>query len=161
MTTKEEIIEYVKDGILSGSYILAQDYDSNALKELAKEILYHSNEHDEVVHLYSKDNESLFQSIRQKPRIEIINNKPRTVTSGLTIPQDKPIILVIDNFDRLQTRNDQYNLSMILNREENETFKTFINPKSIIIMSAKIGSKLDIKQGFNPWWVVKKLGNKT
>jgi len=157
-TSREEIIEMVKDGIYDGFYILAQDYDSNALKELAKEILDHSNEHDEVVHLYSTDNESLFKSIRQKPRIEIINNEPRTVWSGLTIPQDKPIILVIENFDRLQTLNDQYSLSKILNRKENELEKTFINPKSIVIVSAKTGSKLDVKQAFASWFVIKKVG---
>lgn len=117
MTTRKEIIEDVKDGIYRGFFILAQDYDSDALKEVATEILENSAEHEEIVYLKGMDNESLFQSIRNKPKIEIINNQPRTVTSGLTIPQDKPIILVIENFDNLQTPNDQYNLSKILNQE--------------------------------------------
>lgn len=155
MTTIERIIKRIKGDFDTGFFILAQDYNSDALKELSKEILDHSNEHDDVVQLTSTDNESLFQSIRQKPRIEIINDEPRTVTSGLTIPQDKPIILVIENFGRLQTRNDQYNFSKILNREENETLKTFIHPKSIVIVSVETGSKLDIKQGFAIWYEIK------
>jgi hypothetical protein len=148
--TEKELIEYSSDN--GGFFVLALDYNAKQLKQLADEFKKKQPNHNEIVWLKGTESKSLFQSIQNTPKVEIINNQPRTVHSGLKITQDKPIILVIEDFDKLQTANDQYNISKILSKEESFPFNIY--PNSIVIISFKKGEKLDIKQGFADWYVI-------
>jgi hypothetical protein len=157
MNPNEEIEFFIsEDKINSGFFILALDYSHEQLKKLS-EIIFNKrkHQHTEVIWLKAEKNESLFQRLRNKPSIYNINGQFFSQSIGLSITQDKPIILVIEDFDKLDTPNDQYNISKLLATEENQTLKTHIHPSSIILVSAKKGSSLDIKQGFAMWLVVK------
>ena len=153
MTNINKLLEELRDGYFKG-FILALNFNKSRLRELSELILNNSDIHKEIVWLTARENESLFQMIRNKHQLQVNNNQYRFISLGLKIPQDKPIILVVENFDRLNTPNDQYNISKILSKNENESLKTNINSKSIVILSGKKESNYDIKQGISPWTIV-------
>lgn len=162
MTTKRDkefykslILKSVSEELYQGFFVIARDYDEFALKAFSEEILSISNEHEEIIYLKAEENKSLLTEIRNNRKVEIIDEKPFLIHYGLKIPQEKPIILVIENFDHCNVLNEQYQFSKILNKEENLMNGIFIHPNSIILLSAKSGSKLDIKgAGFALWYAI-------
>ena len=162
MTTKRDkefykslILKSVSKELYQGFFVIAWDYDEFALKAFSEEILSISNEHEEIIYLKAEENKSLLTEIRNNQKVEIIDEKPFLIHYGLKIPQEKPIILVIENFDHCNVLNEQYQFSKILNKEENLMNGIFIHPNSIILLSAQSGSKLDIKgAGFAIWYAI-------
>ena len=91
-----------------------------------------------------------YQSIRLKPRLILCpNNQLSIKTDGIIFPNHKPIILVIDFFDKLDY-DDQYSFSKILSPEDSRD--NGLHPESNVIVSVESeNSRLDIKPGFSTW----------
>jgi hypothetical protein len=155
----ERIQQEAKDlSVHPGSFIIAVDYDYNKLKVFIKSLLKYTLERQngakETIWLKGKENESIHQRITWS-NSEIIDGQTHS-PSGLNLPTDKPIILIIENFDELKVRNDQYMLSQIIPRilfSERELYKPIpgcLHPNSFVVISVSKGSKLDMKK-ISPW----------
>jgi hypothetical protein len=144
-----EEAEWVKN------FVIAKGLESNQLIELATNL---KNRKTVIVDIYWLDgadtiNYPAFSSIRMKPRFVIKQNDIRAKTDGLIFPQTEPIILVIENFDRLEKEDQEKYIGAICKKEEHDYHPhLYLHEESIVIIGIpptyeepKISYKLEVR----------------
>ncbi len=143
---KEQLEKSIHNGNLN-EFLLVRGYNQNQLIDLADWIYSQTAHWSEIYWLQGSmagDYYPSFESIRIKSSLILRNKEFKAKSGGLIFPQDKPIILVIEDFNLLNA-NDQYAYSTIFSREGIEIIDVYLHPNSLVIVSIKPESRINIK----------------
>lgn len=150
--TKEVLLEDAKE---VRDFVVANGYTRDQLIDLAVSF---KAENDEWKYIYWLDGADLlnypsFDSIRLQPRFILKGKEMRSQTDGLIFTQTEPIILVIENFDRLGIEDQEKYIERICKKEDHDyNPHYYLHPKSVVILGIqnsfkmpKISYKLEVR----------------
>lgn len=150
--TKEELLQEAPQ---VKNFVLVKDYDKTNLIELATTL---KEKKEAITKIYWIDggdslNYPSFSSIRLKPRFLVKGKQIVSSTDGLIFPQNEPIILVIQNFNKLNDEDKEKFVGTICKKEEQDyNPHLYLDKESIVILSLesdnlepKISYKLEVR----------------
>ena len=140
--TIEQLIEKgeeIKD------FIITRDFTRNQLIELAVSLKTEASKFKNIYWLNGYDtlNYPSFASIKLNPRFIILGKEMRSQNDGLIFPQTEPIILVIENFDKLELEDQKKYVEQICRREPHDyNPHNYLHHESIVILGCQNTFKL-------------------
>jgi hypothetical protein len=140
---KQDLPSFLKMNLLN-EFLYVMDFPQDKLMELATYILSQSDKWHKIYWLQGDLRGEYYPSfhyIRINPRLVLKDGKLYTETHGLIYPQDKPIILVIENFHSLE-EHDQYAYSFLFRTDD--AINLHLHPESLVIVGRSQDSKLNI-----------------
>ena len=140
MYSEETIDELLEGAKRVTDFIFVKDFNRFQLIDLANGLKTKNTELKEIYWLDGSDslNYPSFASIKLNPRIVIKGKEMRSKTDGLIFPQSEPIILVIENFDRLKKEDQEKYIERICRREDHDYYPHYyLHHKSVVIIGYK------------------------
>jgi hypothetical protein len=136
--------ELINHSMFLNGFVITKGFGEEKLIELATQLKQKKEAIDEIYWLNGDDpyNDASFDSIRLRPRVVVNNGNLKSNSSGLIFPQSVPIILVIANFNKLDSKNQQSYLDMIFNKEDTDRHpKNYLHKESIVILGLGVGDE--------------------
>jgi hypothetical protein len=150
--TKDELL---KEASWVKNFVIVKGYDESNLIELGTTLKENKEGITEIYWIDGGDsfNYPSFSSIRLKPRFLIRGKEIRSSTDGLIFPQNEPIILIIQNFNKLNDEDKEMFVGAICKKEEHDYYPhLYLHKESIVILSLgldnpepKISYKLEVR----------------
>ena len=126
-------------------FLIAKNYSRNQLNDLALLLKKEKTELSEIIFLNDADsaNAPLFDSLKKKNVVVSTGKEKWIDNDGLILPQDKPVILIIDNFDKLAYSVQQQYLNNICKKDKDDYYpKLYLHYDSVIILN--VGTITDL-----------------
>ena len=135
--------EWTKDKLLEDAdqvrnFVIVKGYDESNLIELGTALKEKKEGITQIFWIDGGDsiNYPSFSSNILKPRWVIIRKKMYTATDGLIFPQNEPIILIIQNFNKLKDEDkEKYVGAICKKRDLDYTPHIYLHKESIVILS--------------------------
>ena len=150
--TKDELF---KKASRVKNFVIVKGYDESNLIELGTTLKENKEGITEIYWIYGGDDSfhPSFSSIRLKPRFLIRDKQICPSTDGLIFPQNEPIILIIQNFNKLNDDDKEMFVGAICKKEEHDYYPhLYLHEESIVILSLgqdnpepKISYKLQVR----------------
>ncbi len=151
--TKETLISHAN---IVKNFLIIKGFDEKQLIEISNILKDNKSVIEEIFWLNAADqfNYPSFDSLRIKPRIVIKGNELKAKTGELIFPQDKPIILVVNNFNSLEKEDQVKYLRALCKKEEGDYFPhLYLHEDSIVILGLGLNDedpiisyKLDVRK---------------
>lgn len=126
------------------NFVVASGFSGQELIDLSERIKAQNKsiENSYIVDAADQRNYPSRISIRKNPRFIIKGGKVFSETDGLIFPQSEPIILIIDNFYKLNEDDQKYYKGGICRKEDHDYYPhLYLHPKSIVIIGIGVEDK--------------------
>ena len=134
---EQTLAKLLKEAEEVKNFVVVNNYSGEKLIELANELKKRKPEIDKIYWLDGADilYYPSFDSIKLPLRFVIRGKDLRSSVDGLIFRQNVPVILVIQNFDRLQLDDQGKYINQICKKEAHDYHPhNYLHPESIVIL---------------------------